>query len=434
MDADVLVIGGGYAGLSAGALLANRGLSVILLERSPHLGGRASFAERDGFLVEYGLHANRFASQGAAAEVFRRLGRELEFMPVGEPELWWEGRFQPLPNSVPKILKTPLLPPQARAEAVAHLLKLVALPVRSLYPRSLHDITGGCRRKEVRTLLQVLSGIGIIAPDLKRSSAGEFAAFLKKALRSREKVGYPKGGTRAIITGLKGELERNGEVRTGISVTGLKVRGSLVEGVEAKDRVWSAKAVVCAIPLRDVPSLFGEGDLPPDFVRKYKALEPTAGIILDLGLRGRLTERSGLLVTAEPVTMGQFTSNIDPSTAPPGKALLSWFYPLPFWKVSEREGLEEEEKRLRGLLQEIFPGLWDLVEWERCMHLEMVDGFLPSPEQSLPYRPGFTVPTLKNFFLCGDATAAPGTGGDTAFNSALAVADLVEGYLRGKSH
>jgi phytoene dehydrogenase-like protein len=430
MDADVLVMGGGYAGLSVGALLSARGLSVLLLEKSSQLGGRAGYTEKDGYLLEYGLHANRFASQGAAAEVFRRLGRELVFLPVGEPELWWKGEFHPLPNAVPKILKTPLLSIPARAEAVVHLLKLVTLPTGRLYARSLQEVTGGCRREEVRTLLRVLSGIGIIAPELENASAGEFAAFLRKALRAREKVGYPRGGTRTIIQGLQEELERNGEVRTGTAVTGMVARKGLVEAVEAGGESFSAKAVVCAIPLRKVPDLLGERDLPVDFVRKARVMEPTSGICLDLGLRDRISDKTGLLVTAEPLTMGQFTSNIDPSAAPAGKQLLSWFYPLPFRVFSDREALKAEEVRLRATLREMFPGLWESVEWERCMRLEMVDGFLPNPRQSLPFRPGFTVSTLENFFLCGDATAAPGTGGDTAFNSALAVADLVVDYLR----
>ena len=46
---DVVVIGAGAAGLSAGALLAAEGKSVQVLERSPHLGGRALAVEDEGF-------------------------------------------------------------------------------------------------------------------------------------------------------------------------------------------------------------------------------------------------------------------------------------------------------------------------------------------------------------------------------------------------
>ncbi len=70
---DVVVIGGGFAGLSAAALLASRGASVSVLEARPHLGGRAtSFADpATGELVDNGQHV----LFGCCRETFRFLER-----------------------------------------------------------------------------------------------------------------------------------------------------------------------------------------------------------------------------------------------------------------------------------------------------------------------------------------------------------------------
>jgi hydroxysqualene dehydroxylase len=55
---DVVVVGGGFGGLSAGVALAERGFRVALLERKPELGGRAySFEDPDtGDQVDNGQH------------------------------------------------------------------------------------------------------------------------------------------------------------------------------------------------------------------------------------------------------------------------------------------------------------------------------------------------------------------------------------------
>src|ERR1700732_1790613 len=55
---DVVVIGGGFAGLSAAVALATRGFRVAVLERKPALGGRAySFADAEsGDFVDNGQH------------------------------------------------------------------------------------------------------------------------------------------------------------------------------------------------------------------------------------------------------------------------------------------------------------------------------------------------------------------------------------------
>ncbi len=58
MSKDVLIIGGGFAGLAAGVALARAGWRVRLLEQKPHLGGRArSFVEAStGMVVDNGQH------------------------------------------------------------------------------------------------------------------------------------------------------------------------------------------------------------------------------------------------------------------------------------------------------------------------------------------------------------------------------------------
>jgi len=54
---DVVVIGGGIAGLATSIFLSRKGKRVLLLERSKNPGGRAQTEVHDGFSFNLGPHA-----------------------------------------------------------------------------------------------------------------------------------------------------------------------------------------------------------------------------------------------------------------------------------------------------------------------------------------------------------------------------------------
>ncbi len=72
---DVVVIGGGIAGLATGALLAKAGRSVIVLEKGQQIGGRAYTYVDKGFVLNYGAHAMYRPHTGVLADLLTRLGQ-----------------------------------------------------------------------------------------------------------------------------------------------------------------------------------------------------------------------------------------------------------------------------------------------------------------------------------------------------------------------
>ena len=76
-SSDVVVIGGGFAGLSAAAVLAERGMRVVVVEARPQLGGRATaFNDREsGELVDNGQHV-LFGCYRETFAFLRRIGAE----------------------------------------------------------------------------------------------------------------------------------------------------------------------------------------------------------------------------------------------------------------------------------------------------------------------------------------------------------------------
>ena len=95
---DVVVIGGGLAGLSAACYLARAGVAVTLFEKASSLGGRAATQNHDGYLFNRGIHA--IYTGGATSEVLQDLGIPYSYGSPKETFLLQQGQIYPFPASM----------------------------------------------------------------------------------------------------------------------------------------------------------------------------------------------------------------------------------------------------------------------------------------------------------------------------------------------
>jgi len=78
MKYDVVVVGGGMAGLTSAAYLAQSGQKVLLCEKEEICGGLVNTFERDGFFFDGGIRATE--DSGVLFPMLRQLGIEIEFV------------------------------------------------------------------------------------------------------------------------------------------------------------------------------------------------------------------------------------------------------------------------------------------------------------------------------------------------------------------
>jgi len=425
---EVIVIGGGYAGLSTGALLVKKGFKVILLEKKQILGGRAmSFRDDEGFHREYGQHSHRLGEDGPAYAVFRALGEKIEFVEAEYPPgCYYKGKLYPRPDSPMKLLRSPILPFRAGIQAVRVLIKMIRSnpeqwfdkTVKEFYRRHFSPIP------EVEDLLDLFS-FTIMVPKADYCSAGELIDFLRRALRAKRKAGTPKGGSAQVIGKLHSIITTGGgEVRLGEKVKEIRVKDNQVEGVETDRQSYSARAVVFAAPVRELLELVSPELLPDSLVNFARNLESTSSIILEWITEEPIAQ-SGLILGMGVPFWAHFPTIEDPSLAPAGKHLSVFCWMMERGKGSDPEHQKESEKKLREHIENLFPKASEKVLDERKIIVPVQNGALLKPKQSRPFRPKIEETGIRGLYLAGDTVSAGGVSGDIAFSSALLVAEKI---------
>ena len=427
MDADVIIIGGGFGGLSIAALLASNGVEVLLLEGREVLGGRARSIKKEGFVVDNGLHSNRFASQGPAAAVLKNVGQSLEFVKEEDSisYIYHRGKLIQRPSSAQEFMPTALLSQQGREEMLKVLVQLLQENPDEWYSRTLLDfISKFTDNAEAREFFRLI-GFFIIAPQIEETSAGEVMYFIQQAQKSPRAIATPVGGAGQIIGKLAAVVERNGEIKKGCQVDEIMVKDKRVVGVRAGGETFTSNAVVYTPPIQQLFSVIAERHFPPSFVDYARNLIPTSGVSIDFGLRQSVSDLTGSITSVDLMAMGSFPSNSDPALAPKGKQLSTWFMILPYQKLKGKGAAKDALAQLRQLIAEAYPEFFDYVEWERPQVFPTLDGVLLKVGQAYPDRHELRSPYVKNLFFAGDTAKAQGCSGDIAFNSALEVSSLI---------
>jgi len=419
---DVIMVGGGICGLQLAALLASDGMEVVVLEKLAHLGGRAFLWEKDGFIVDNGIHLIRFGPKSATAKVFQRLGRPLPLVNLGTNFVAFpEGRVVELPLSNAKLAEGGLISAEEAKQARELFRSLQSQDPRELLETSVAEwmdrwkIGGGLRH-----YFHLVSAAMQVCPFLARASAGEMLLNLGRAFAKGYPAMYPAQGWGYIYEVLIEAIKAKGEVRTGARVRKVVVEQGRAKGVELESgERLTADRVVINLPCQQLFEVLDQALVPAEFAALCKGLQPTAGLSIDYGLNRRVSEDRGLWYLWEPMSFGIFTSNLCPELAPPGKQLLTWFMPADVADMKDPGRAQAIESALERAIFQLFPELEPAVEWRRALRLTMVDGAEVNTSQHRNRRPGYRVPGIDGLFLVGDSLKAPGAGGDIGHESVL---------------
>jgi squalene-associated FAD-dependent desaturase len=311
-EREVLIIGGGFAGLAAGVALAQAGRAVRLFEQKPHLGGRASsfLDPATASVVDNGQHLF-MGCYHQTIEFLKTIGTldRLRFQPSLSVQFLE-------PDGIMSALACPRLPAPwhllagvlrstsfSWAEKMEILRLRRALAAGDLASSSQSQLTvddwlkAAGQSESLRRKFWNLICIAAMNEDPGIASALLFKRVLKLALFSSaqdSRLGIARVGLSACYTDAAAQFiaARGGRAELARSVTSLLIAHGACEGVTlASGESVQAHTVVCAAPWNKFTNL-----LPPDLLRSDSfftnilALRPAPIISINLWFDRSVTD------------------------------------------------------------------------------------------------------------------------------------------------
>lgn len=325
---DVVVIGGGIAGLASAALLAKEGHSVTILEGLPAVGGRAGSWEHDGFRFDTGpswylmpeVFDHFYKLMGTSAE------EQLSLVTLDPGyRVYFEGEADPIDISTDLDENLALfesIEPGSRVRMQKYLKsaeETYELAKQYFLYTSFADLRTSATKEVlakaarfIRLLIEPLSRLvaRTVKDDRLRKVLGYPAVFLGSSpyltpsmyhlmshLDLADGVLYPMGGFTRVIESIADIARAVGvDIRTNAKVTRITTVDGVATGVEYLDaagtsRTLTADIVVSAADLHHTETTLlesSEQTYPAEYWQS-KTPGPSA-LLLYLGVKGELPE------------------------------------------------------------------------------------------------------------------------------------------------
>ena len=296
-EKQIVIIGGGAAGLSAAYTLKKRGFATVLLEASDRLGGRLGSDKVDGFNVDTG--ADFFCS---SYDVAFRICEELGLPLVrSKMNLGWfrNGRWV---TTTPGLSVGNLARNLPAAKALGFLSPRAVRPALRLFRQTFRQaeylgFASDSRIAELDTeesfgdylqrlgmsesLQMTIRGfLEMTMGHVEFSGQAYMRTYLMEMLLKADQLYVPEEGAGALSQALAQAC--SDAIRVSTPVRSVIIRNGRVTGVSVADGTIDADAVVCAVPATKVPDIVP--DLPDGIRRTLADMSYSSGCRMVIGL------------------------------------------------------------------------------------------------------------------------------------------------------
>lgn len=367
---DIVIIGGGLTGLSAGYVLTKAGFRVRVFERDTTVGGLSKTVVRNGFRFDLGGH--RFFTKNKKIDSFVRELMNGELIAVGRSsKIYMRGRFLDYPLKpfnamfglgIPttfRILADYGLEKARRLindpESVSledWVVKNFGRTMFDIYFREYSEKVWGidCSRISAEWVDKRINGLSL--------AKAVRSAFFKVSGRDLptlvDEFVYPELGIGRISDRLREEIETENKVFTGTVVERINISDFRVESIVVRNHdhtdVVPAEEFISSLPITSLIRMLNPAP-PENIIRAASKLRFRDLIVVTVMVdRERVTDQTWIYIPEQKIPFGRIhePTNWSEKMAPKGKTLLV----AEFFSYAGDRVWNEDDRRLTDITVE----------------------------------------------------------------------------------
>jgi prolycopene isomerase len=419
---DVIIIGAGIGGLTAGAILARNGKKVLVLEKNPVVGGYAVCFKRKGFVFDASLHMiNGCNPDGPTYSIFKKCGIANKIQLLKPPYIY-RSIFPDIDiripqNNIPQYINILTKRFPLEQDGIIRLFKemsrvfyegnkfiysklpfymeLIYAPIKYrklfLYVYKPYQIMldSFLKDEHLKAIISQLWGYYGLPPTKLNSFYFSYAwyDFLHNGAY------YLKGGSQALTDALIEVIKENrGELKTNRDVDKIIIVNKVAKGVRVnKKEQFFADVIISNVDAtKTFKFLVGEEWLPKSFIKKINRMNPSISIFqiylgLNLNLKRSNINDYEIFINPDYDPNSQYQacinndmgkvfialtlySNIDTDIAPKGKSVvgITTLSGYDFWANLSPEEYRSTKEIMANLLinrvEKVIPHLSSCIE------------------------------------------------------------------------
>jgi|GEM_PF-205468 len=464
---EVIIIGAGIGGLTAGALLAKRGKRVLVLDQHSKPGGFCTSWERQvkrngkslRFVFDAGVHdILGLGGHGHIRKLLRDLGVEnrIEWRRVDHQYIVDDLRIS-VPRGLDRYIDLLCDQFPEEHEGITTLFNEMQKIYASLYSkRSAEDhlsrwldmpflamLDEFIKDRRLKEIISILSCY--ITDDKSKIKTSTIAPLFGEYFEGGY---YPVGGPQVFSNTLAQALkDAGGTLACNTSVSRILVEKNAVIGVELGDgeKLYAPMVISNADLIQTFSRLIEPGYWPPYFVERLKALRPSnSAFLINLGLDFVPDVAPTTLMCMNNSILAIMTpSRIDPRLAPEGHSSMTLVTLIPneeaaTWRREEKGYAARKKSKGDALIaqaeqvipdlsahivyrQDASPATFARYAWSTngAIYATLIDGWKPSPKTP-----------VQGLYLTGSCISARPGVGDAVYSGMLTCDVLLRHDIR----